>query len=140
MLCLCCCSRSKLRQGPKQNDATVVKEGSGSEGASLARRVLAARLRSKGQNAITARFCTGQRNSRTTILSFPKLQIPISWKKLDFRPLCLFLGQTKKQRERGKKISLERIFCIHTIFNVTATMKFEVKKLSCLQQTLLRKV
>lgn len=43
MLCFCCYSKSKLQQGPKQNDASVVKEGSGSKGASPASRELAAR-------------------------------------------------------------------------------------------------
>lgn len=110
MLCCCCRSRSELRQGPKQNDVRARGEGgSRSERASPAPRS-GVQTRSKGHSAGTGHFRTGQRHPTTPILSSPRFQIPISWKELDFRPLCLFLDPTKKQRARGNKISLERIF------------------------------
>lgn len=106
--------------------ARVVKEGHG-RSAPAQRPGAGVQTRSKGHSAGTGHFRTGQSHPTTPILSSPRFQIPISWKELDFRPLCLFLDPTKKQRARGNKISLERIFffffCIQTTFNVTATQR-----------------
>lgn len=136
MLCFCCYSKSELQQGPKQNDASAVKEGSGSKGASPASRELAARRkepRTKCKHP-AVQYWPKELHDPHSLL--PYTPDPNKQEKAGFSPsVFVFWIKPRNSEKEGRTYLYNVFFALKPFLISQSQQEFEIKFFSCLQQT-----